>query len=459
MRVMTTRAKNRRWIGVAGFAIAAAATLASAREGRSDPSIQQIQRIVESHHPDLERLYTDLHRNPELSLAEEKTAKRLADELRKSGYDVTERVGGHGVVAVLKNGAGAVLMIRTDLDALPVKEETGAAYASSVTATDPAGKTVNVMHACGHDVHITCIVGVARAMAELKDRWAGTLVLIGQPAEEVGKGAKAMLDDGLFKRFPRPDYVLGLHVDPELEAGKVGYVAGYAMANVDSLDVVIRGVGGHGAYPHKTKDPVVISAQVILALQTIASREIRPIDSVVVTVGSIHGGTKHNIIPDEVAMQLTVRTYEDDVRDKTLKAIERITIGTAKAAGVPDDRLPTVTRRDPEYTPAVYNNPELVARVTDVHRRLLGEQNVVQRNPEMGGEDFSRYGREEPRIPTFMFRLGSVAPERYAQSKREGGRPLPSLHSAQYLPERNATIKTGVLSMTGAALDLLKPKQ
>jgi hippurate hydrolase len=418
-----------------------------------------IQEIVDSNYPDLERLYTDLHRNPELSLAEAKTAKRLADELRQAGYTVTENVGGHGVVAVLENGPGNVLMIRTDLDALPVKEETGVDYASTVTTTDPTGKTVNVMHACGHDVHITCLTGVARAMVQLKDRWKGTLVLIGQPAEEVGKGAKAMLDDGLFKRFPRPNYVLGLHVDPDLESGKVGYVPGYAMANVDSVDVVIRGVGGHGAYPHKTKDPIVISAQVILALQTIASREIRPIDSVVVTVGSIHGGTKHNIIPDEVAMQLTVRSYEDDVRDKTLKAIERITVGTAKAAGVPDDRLPTVTRRDPEFTPAVYNTPELVERVVGVFRGLVGEQNVVRRNPEMGGEDFSRYGREEPKVPIFMYRLGSVPPPRYAESKREGGRPLPSLHSAQYLPDRSPTIKTGVLTMTGAALDLLKPKE
>jgi hippurate hydrolase len=294
-------------------------------------------------------------------------------------------------------------------------------------------------------------------MANFKDRWSGTLVLIGQPAEEVGKGAKAMLDDGLFKRFPRPNYALALHVDPELESGKVGFVSGFALANVDSVDVTLRGVGGHGAYPHKTKDPVVMSAQFILDLQTIASREIRPIDAVVVTVGSIHGGTKHNVIPDEVTMQLTVRTYEDDVREKALSAIERIANGTAKTAGVPDDRMPVVTRRDAEYTPALYNTPELVTRVTGVFRNLIGEQNVVRLDPQMGGEDFSRYGREEPRIPIFMFRLGSVRPERVAESKRKDGKPLPSLHSAVYLPDRVPTIKTGVLTMTGAALDLLKP--
>ncbi len=279
----------------------------------ADPA-QQVRGLVDSNYAELEQLYISLHRNPELSLAETKTAARLAEELRKSGYTVTEKVGGTGVVAVLENGPGPVVMIRTDLDALPVKEATLAEYASKVTTTDAAGKTVSVMHACGHDVHITCIAGVARVMAKLKDQWAGTLVLIGQPAEEVGKGAKAMLDDGLFKRFPRPNYALGIHVDPELESGKVGYVAGFALANVDSVDVVMRGVGGHGAYPHKTKDPVVMAAQFVLGVQTIASREIRPIDAVVVTVGSIHGGAKHNVIADEVAMQLTVRTYEDDVR-------------------------------------------------------------------------------------------------------------------------------------------------
>jgi hippurate hydrolase len=438
------------------FALAMCSFARGAERGPA-VSAQEIQGIVDSNFAELEQLYTTLHRNPELSLAEEKTAKRLADELRNAGYKVSEDVGGHGVVAVMENGPGPVLMIRTDLDALPVKEATGAEYASSVTTTDPAGKTVNVMHACGHDIHITCLTGVARAMAKLKDRWSGTLVLIGQPAEEVGKGAKAMIDDGLFKRFPRPNYALAMHVDPELESGKVGFVSGFALANVDSVDVTIRGVGGHGAYPHKTKDPVVMSAQFIMGLQTIASREIRPIDAVVVTVGSIHGGTKHNVIPDEVTMQLTVRSYEDDVREKTLTAIERIANGVAKTAGVPDDRMPVITRRDAEFTPAQYNNPELVARVTGVFRTVLGEQNVIQRNPEMGGEDFSRYGREEPKIPTFMFRLGSIPPARVAESKRKDGKPLPSLHSALYLPDRTPTIKTGVLSMTAAALDLLKP--
>jgi amidohydrolase len=444
---------------LAGWLVIAWAVVGVTTSAWAEEPAKGLPAIVDAAYPELERLYTTLHRNPELSLAEAQTAKRLAEPLREAGYTVTEGVGGHGVVAVMENGPGPVLMIRTDLDALPVKEQTGAEYASTATGTDAAGKTVDVMHACGHDVHMTCLVGVAHAMAKLKDRWGGTLVLIGQPAEEVGKGAKAMLEDGLFKRFPRPNYVLGLHVDPELESGKVGYVSGFALANVDSVDVVIRGVGGHGAYPHKTKDPVVIAAQFVLALQTIASREVRPIDAVVVTVGSIHGGTKHNVIADEVALQLTVRTYEDDVRTQTLDAIERIAAGVAKAAGVPEDRMPTVTRRDAEYTPALYNNPELTARVVGVFRGAIGERNVLPRNPEMGGEDFARYGREEPKVPIFMFRLGSVAPERMAESKRPGGRPLPSLHSALYLPDPAPTIKAGVVTMTAAALDLLKSEK
>ncbi|MBC8104992.1 MAG: amidohydrolase [Anaerolineae bacterium] len=416
---------------------------------------KDLQAIVDRQYAQLETLYISFHRQPELSLAEEKTAKKLAEELRSAGYDVTENVGKHGIVAILRNGDGRTLMIRSDLDALPVKEATGAEYASTVTTKTPDGLDVPVMHACGHDMHITCLIGVARTMAALKDRWRGTLILIGQPAEEIGTGARLMLQDGLFKRFPRPDYALALHVDAELELGKVGYISGFAMANVDSVDVVIRGVGGHGAHPHQTKDPIVIAAQTVMALQTIDSREIDPLEPVVVTVGSIHGGTKHNIIPDEVRLQLTVRTYKDDVRKQTLEVIERIVKGIASAAGVPKDREPIVTVRD-ENTPATYNTPELVDRVTGVFRNVLGDANVVKREPVMGGEDFGRYGRDEPKIPICMFRLGVIAPEKIAASKQPGAQPLPSLHSAMFLPERSA-IKTGVISMTAAALDLLKP--
>lgn len=440
---------------VAGWVTPNAVVRAADANTRGAASADELRPLVERQYADLEAFYLQCHRDPELSLAEERTSKRLAGELRKLGYDVTERVGGFGVVAVLRNGPGKTLMVRTDLDALPVREETGTPYASAATAKNAEGQAVPVMHACGHDVHMTCLVGTARAMAQLRDRWHGTLVLIGQPAEEVGKGAKAMLADGLFSKFPRPDFALALHVDAELEAGKVGYIPGYSMANVDSVDVVVRGVGGHGAWPEKTKDPVVIAAQTVLALQTIASREVDPKEPVVVTVGSIHGGTKHNVIPDEVTLQLTVRTYKDDVREQVLAAIERIVKGTAQVAGVPKDREPTVAVKD-EHTPAVYNTPELVERVANVHRRLLGESNVVRREPSMGGEDFGRYGRVEPKIPICMFRLGAVPPEKVAASQAPGAPPLPTLHSARFLPEPKATIRTGVMGMTAAALDLLQ---
>ena len=430
--------------------------VADARPGPAAAAARDdIAAMVNEAQPELEALYQTLHREPELSLAEAKTAKRLADALRALGYDVTEGVGGHGVVAVLKNGEGKTLLIRTDLDALPIKEQTGAPYASTVTTTDAAGQAIPVMHACGHDVHIVSLIGTARAMAELKERWRGTLVLIGQPAEELVQGASAMIADGLFTRFPRPDWCLALHVDAELETGKVGYVSGYAMANVDSVDITVRGVGGHGAHPDKTKDPVVLSAQIILALQTIVSRQTKPTDPAVVTVGSIHGGTKRNIIPDEVVMQLTVRTYRDDVRDRTLKAIERIATGTAAAAGVPEELAPVVAVTK-ESSPALYNTPELVERVTAALRATLGDENVVPREPAMVAEDFGQFGRQEPKIPIFMYRLGSVSPEKVAASRKPGAPPLPGLHSSLYLPDAPPTIRTGIISMTGAAIDLLR---
>ena len=420
-----------------------------------------LKALVQREYPSLEELYKTIHRNPELSRQESQTSKLLADELRKAGYVVTENVGKYadgqsafGVVGVLKNGEGPVLLIRGDMDALPVKEETGAEYASTVTSTDPQGATVPVMHACGHDVHVTCLVGTARAMAAMKEKWTGTLVLIGQPAEEVVAGARAMLNAGLFEKFPRPNYALALHVDGELELGKIGYTSGYSHAYTDSVDITIRGVGGHGAQPHTTKDPIVISAQVILALQTIDSRIVHPLEPVVVTVGSIHGGSKHNIISDEVKMQLTVRTQKDEVRQQVLEAIKQITAGIAMANGIPENLAPVVTLNR-EGVPSQYNTPELVERVVKVLKKTVGDDNVVPKPPTMGGEDFGLFGRQEPRIPLFMFRLGSVAPEKVAESKREGGKKLPSLHSSKYLPERDC-IQVGVTTMTSAAMDLLK---
>ncbi len=416
---------------------------------------ERISQLAAAELDSLVDVYKHLHSHPELSFREEKTAKRLAARLSELGFDVTVGVGGYGFVGVLENGQGPTVLVRTDLDALPVTENTGLPYASKVRTQDELGREVGVMHACGHDIHMTSFLGSAKVLVKLRNEWAGTLVMIGQPAEERGAGARAMLEEGLFKRFPRPDYCLALHVDAALEAGLIGYRAGFAMANVDSVDITIRGVGGHGAYPHKTRDPVVIAAQVILALQTIVSREVRPIDAAVVTVGSIHGGSKHNIIPDEVKLQLTVRSYSDETRKQILDAIRRITLGVARAAGVPADREPSVKFLPMEYTPALYNNPQLVERILGVWKSLLGDDNVVERDPEMGGEDFGRYGREGPRIPIFLFRLGTVGTERMAKSRQPGGQSLPSLHSALFRPAPRPAIETGVTATAAAVIELM----
>jgi amidohydrolase len=421
-----------------------------------------LDALVERELPSLVETYKTLHASPELSYAEEKTAAFVAKELRALGFDVTERVGkydkpgltSYGVVAVMKNGDGPVVWVRSDLDGLPVEEKTGLPYASRVKARGDEGE-VGVMHACGHDVHITSLLGTARTLTKLKDRWRGTLVLVGQPAEERGAGAKAMLADSLYTRFPRPAYVLALHDNATLEAGKVGYVEGYALAAVNSVDITIRGVGGHGAYPHTTKDPVVIAAQVVLALQTIVSRENSPFDPAVVTVGSINGGSKHNIIPDDVRLQLTVRTYKEEVRRRVLASIERIARNTAAAAGVPDDRLPTVTVREDEFTPSTYNDPELTRRLAGVFEKQLGPANVVKMEPVMGGEDFGRFGLEGQQIPVALFWLGAVDPAKVAESQRTKT-PLPSLHSSLFAPLPEPTLRTGVRAMTAAVLDLMK---
>jgi hippurate hydrolase len=404
-------------------------------------------------YPRLFELYKHLHTHPELSLHEEKTGQRVADELKEAGFEIAPRVGGHGVVGVLRNGRGPTILVRTDLDALPVKEQTGLAYASNVRVTDDKGAEVDVMHACGHDVHMTVFVGVARTLVSFKDLWQGTLVMIGQPAEEKGSGARKMLADGLFARFPKPDYCLALHVKADLPAGSVGYIEGYALGNVDSVDLTIRGVGGHGAWPHKTKDPIVLAAETVLALQTIVSREIAPGEPAVVTVGSIHGGTKHNIIPDEVQLELTLRSYTDEVRAQTIAAIRRMTRGLAEAAGVPEDRLPTVDLKENEFTPATYNDPALTRRLAGVFKSWFGETNAQQVKPVMGGEDFSEYGRTSDKIPICMFWLGAVKPE-LVQEAEKTGKPLPSLHSSQFAPLPEPTIKTGVIAMTAAVLEL-----
>lgn len=406
--------------------------------------------------------YKTLHAAPELSHYEEKTAAFFANELRSLGYTVTERVGkyetptwtSYGVVAVLKNGPGPTVLLRTELDGLPVDEKTNLPYASKVKTKNDAGQEVSVMHACGHDVHITSMLGTAKMLAELKSHWSGTLVLLGQPAEEVIDGARSVLRDGLYERFPKPDFVIALHDSADLEAGKVGYTPGYAMASSTSVDIKIRGLGGHGARPETTKDPIVVAAQVILALQTIVSREDSPLDPVVVTVGSIHGGTKHNIIPEEVDLQLTVRAYKEDVRKRVLASIQRITKGIALAAGIPDDRAPIVKFSETQVTSATYNDPQLTERLATVFAKTLGQENVIKLPPVMMSEDFG-YLSLDQKIPAVLFTLGAVDPTKVRQSK-ETGTPLPSLHSALFAPLPEPTLRTGIKAMTSAVLDLMK---
>ncbi len=399
-------------------------------------------------------LYKHLHAHPELSFQEAETAKRISKELQDAGFEVTENVGGHGIVAIMKNGAGPTVMLRTDLDALPVKEQTGLPYASKASATEQDGRNVDVMHACGHDIHMTAFVGAARELAKRRDQWQGTLMMIGQPAEERGAGAKLMLEDGLFERFPRPDYNLALHAHADLPAGQVSVVSGWALANVDSVDVTIFGVGGHGAYPQMTKDPVVIAASIIMNLQTLVAREINPVEPAVVTVGSIHGGAKHNVISDRVELQLTVRSFSDAVREQLLTGIERIAKSQAKSFGVAEDKLPEVKVKD-EFTPSLWNDPDLSSKITTVLTDTLGNSNVQELDPVMGGEDFSRYGRQEPRIPSLLIWLGAVKPDTFAEA-RENNTALPSLHSPFFAPAAEATIETGVTTLTQAALSLLK---
>ncbi|HYQ70567.1 MAG TPA: amidohydrolase, partial [Gammaproteobacteria bacterium] len=365
--------------------------------------------------------------------------------------------GGYGLVAMLRNGDGPVILFRADMDALPIGEQTGLSFRSTVRAVNQAGEDVPVMHACGHDIHMTVLLGIARQMAADRAGWHGTLLLIAQPAEEIGAGARAMLDDGLFERFPLPDYNLAFHVSPDLPAGEIGYVSGYALANVDSVDIAIHGVGGHGAYPQKTIDPIVIAARTILALQTLVSRELSPLKSAVVTVGSIHGGTKHNIIPDEVRLQLTVRSYSDETRDFLLRRIGEISRGIAQSAGLPEDRLPELTIKD-EYTPAVYNDPALIDRIVAVLESTLGEAAVAAVDPVMAGEDFARYGRTQAQIPGALLWLGAVNPERF-QSARHTGDALPGLHSSRFAPDAGPTIATGVRAMQAVLLELFRERE
>ncbi|MFZ3375599.1 MAG: amidohydrolase [Chthoniobacterales bacterium] len=422
-----------------------------------------LENIAASELPSLLAIYKDIHSHPELSGHEEQTSALVAKELRAAGCDVTENFGKYdkpnlkcyGVIGVMKNGDGPTVLVRTDMDALPVHEETGLPYASNVTTKNDEGRDVPVMHACGHDAHMSAFIGTARALQRLKDQWSGTIIFVGQPAEEAIGGAHALLRAGLYNRFGKPAFALGFHDKADLEIGHIGVTEGYTYANVDSVNITVHGIGGHGAYPHKTKDPIVLSAEIINALQTIASREDNPLDPIVVTVGSIHGGTKHNIIPDEVKMQLTVRTYKSDVRERVLGAIDRIAKGCAIAAGFPADRAPTVEVLKDEFVPATYNNPDLTKRLVAVWKKVLGPQNVDMVDPTMGGEDFSEYSLPDHSIPAVDFHIGAVDPAKIAEFKK-AGKELPSLHSSKFAPVPEPTIRVGIVGMTSAVLELMK---
>jgi amidohydrolase len=412
-------------------------------------SAQTLDQRVQAALPDLLETYRHLHANPEVSLQEEKTSAFLASRLRALGYEVTEKVGkykdpaatAYGVVALLRNGSGPTVLIRTDMDALPVAEQTGLPWAS---------RNGGVMHACGHDVHMTTLLGTAKLLADLKPQWRGTVMLIGQPAEEVVKGAEGMLADGLYERFARPDYAIAFHDWAILEAGKIGYRPAQFLAATDSLNLTIRGVGGHGAAPHQTKDPVVLAAETIMALQTIASRERSPLDPVVVTVGRIEGGTKRNIIPDEVRLYLTVRTFRPEVRQRVLESIQRIPKGLAYAAGVPEDRMPVYEHLDHESIAATTNDPALTERLAKAIGRELGADHVVLIDPSTVSEDFGLFGLGG-KIPTAMLALGAGDAEAIAAGAQ------PGLHSAKFAPrDPELVLRTGVRGAVASVLDLLK---
>ncbi|MDT0576196.1 amidohydrolase [Croceicoccus sp. F390] len=433
------------------LAAAAAIALPAAFPGMA--SADDLAASLDAQMPALMELYRDLHANPELSMQETRTAAKLAGLMRKLGYDVTEQVGITGVVAVLENGAGPTVMLRADMDGLPVVEQTGLPFASTAVAAARSGVETGVMHACGHDTHMAGLIGAAQLLAEHKDQWSGTLVLIAQPGEEVGEGALAMLEDGLFTRFPKPDFAVAFH-DAAMPAGVIGYSPGYALANVDSVDITVPGVGGHGAYPHMTRDPIVLASSIVTQLQTLVSRGQDPQDPAVVTVGSFHAGAKHNIISDEARLQLTVRSYGDASRQRLLDGIARIARGEAIAAGMPEDRMPVVTMAD-QFTPATYNDPALADRLAGVFAGRFGQDRVTRTPATMGGEDFSRYRRADPdTIQSMIFWVGGVTPADW-QASQAGEKALPSLHSPFWAPDAEAVIATGAAALAAAAMELM----
>ena len=432
-------------IGAGIIALAAAAPLHA----------DDLREDLAADMPELMELYRDLHANPELSFEEHRTAAKLAERMRALGFEVTEGVGKTGVVSVMKNGDGPVVMLRADMDGLPVVEQTGLPYASKVVATPASGVTTGVMHACGRDTHMTGFIGAAQLLAERKDEWQGTLVMILQPAEELGLGAIAMIEDGLYERFPKPEYVLAFHdAAAPAPAGTIGYTPGYALANVDSVDITVKGIGGHGAYPHTTIDPVVLASSIVMKLQTVVSRNSSPLDPAVITVGSFHAGAKHNIISDEAKLQLTVRSYSDESRKLLLDGIRRVARGEAITAGLPEELLPVVTVEDP-YTPSTFNDPDFSEERAAAFAERFGEKRVMQWPAVMGGEDFSQFRRADPENVKSMIFWISGTPDDMLTALEEEGKPLPSLHSPFWAPDAEKVIETAAEALASAALDLM----
>jgi amidohydrolase len=422
------------------------ATPAAANELREDLAADM---------PGLMELYRDLHANPELSFEEYETAAKLATRMRDLGFEVTEGIGKTGVVSVMRNGEGPTVLLRADMDALPVVEQTGLPYASTVTATPASGVTTGVMHACGHDTHMAGFIGAAQLLVDHKDKWQGTLVMVLQPAEELGLGALAMLEDGLYTRFPKPDYALAFHdAAAPVPAGTIGYTPGYALANVDSVDITVKGIGGHGAYPHTTVDPVVLASAIVMKLQTVVSRNSSPLDPAVITVGSFHAGAKHNIISDEARLQLTVRSYSDESRQLLLDGIRRVARGEAITAGLPDELMPEITVEEP-YTPSTFNDPGFSEARAESFRQRFGEDRVMQWPAVMGGEDFSQFRRAAPDDVESMIFWISGTPQAMLDALEEDGTPLPSLHSPFWAPDAEAVIATGAEALASAAIDLM----
>jgi hippurate hydrolase len=434
-------------------ALAGAALLPMA-PAAADPLADQVKADL----PSLMAIYRDLHSNPELSMQETRSAGILAAEARKAGFEVTTGVGKTGIVALLRNGPGPVLLLRADMDALPVVEQTGLPFASTKRGTSLAGVETGIMHACGHDTHMATWIGVARRMAAMKGQWHGTLVMIGQPGEETGQGAKAMLDDGLFTRFPKPDHEIAFHDSASLPAGVIGWTPGYALANVDSVDLKVRGLGGHGAYPQATKDPIVLASRIVVALQTLVARENDPQSPGVVTVGSFHAGAKHNIIPDEAKLLLTVRSYTDQTRTLLLDGIARIARGEAIAAGVPDDRMPEIGLNvENAFTPATFNTGKLTDSTVALFTRRFGPERVRKVAASMAGEDFSRYWLADKSTESLIFWVGGVPQDKWAAAGGDTTK-LPSLHSPLWAPDAEKVIETATEAMVTAALGVLGKK-